>query len=333
MAYNTIIQSGTFKGTGSNIILNLRADIDWMTVYNYYRYGRTDSGYGVEFQWFKGMADGDGLVKLHGAGTAVIDSSTNSALGASSLGFTRIDTSLDPIGALYTSITAISTATAPVVASTPPTGLANNDTVRLIDITDAPQLGGIDFTVNNVTGSHFTLPYMKTLSVAGTTGGWRRIDTDPRFYPPTRYISEISKATNAVVELTVIHKYTVGQAVRFNVPSIYGMTEINGLLGNIIDIGTNTITVDIDSTAFTTFLFPTAEAVAKTNNAYTPATIVPVGMTANLTYANILTDSTRDITYIGMKLHTGVTGPAGSSTSDVLYWIAGKSFSTNTIIV
>jgi hypothetical protein len=125
--------------------------------------------------------------------------------------------------------------------------------------------------------------------------------------------------------MSVTHGFTVGQAVRIKVPAAYGMTEIDNLIGNITAISTanNTITVDIDSSTFTAFAFPATADVP-----FTPALVVPVGMDATGSTANSLDDATDNVSFLGIELGAGIDGPAGSS-SDVIYWRAGKSFSVS----
>jgi len=138
-----------------------------------------------------------------------------------------------------------------------------------------------------------------------------------------RYISAITKAASAVVTMTVTHGFTVGQEVRLIVPAAYGMVEANNLQGMItaIDATYNTITINIDSSSFTTFAFPLTGAAP-----FTPAIVVPVG--EDVTYPNSNDDATTNTGYMGLKLAGGAQSPAGSA-SDVIYWVAGKSFSVD----
>ncbi len=121
------------------------------------------------------------------------------------------------------------------------------------------------------------------------------------------------------------HGYTVGQEVRFSTDDLNGMTEINGLSGTVTAVGsTSTFTVNIDSSAFTTFTFP----VTANPGAYTPAQVVPFGedtAQALSSSTNILGDATVNTGYIGVKLAYGAAAPAGVN-NDVIYWVAGKSF-------
>ena len=68
----------------------------------------------------------------------------------------------------------------------------------------------------------------------------------------SRSISSISKAANAVITLSGgPHTYEIGQAV--HISGVVGMTQINGLRALITAIGEFTITVAINSTAFSTY--------------------------------------------------------------------------------
>lgn len=324
----TILQQGRFTSTGANTTIQLRSDLDWMQTYNYTQIaGASGSGQVVQAYWQRGLA----------AGYAFTWSLTASTLAlvptiVASGGFTLVDSSLQSPGLLVSTITAISNASIPVVTNTGTNGLIAGNVVRLINVAGAQQLGGIDFTVgyNTLSTTTFSLDYMAQI-VAGTTGSWRQINFDPIFYPRRRTITKISNASQAVVTLSVTHGFTVGQAVRFAVPSAFGMTQISGLQGTIVAVNTattngNTVTVNIDSTNFSTFAWPLTSSLA-----FTPAELIPVGEDSAEALAlavNPLGDATVNQGYIGMILGGGSAGPAGSS-SDVIYWTAGKSFSVN----
>lgn len=320
MADNTIIQQGKFTADGNVKVLQLRSDVDWLKVINWTQAATQQStGRGVEFFWQRGMATDTGIEYKKTNSTDALNMVT-----LSSGGFSLIDTSTNPVGTLYATITAISTAATPVVSSNT-TGLSNGDVVRIVDVTSAQQLGGMDFTIGAVnSGVSFTLAYMAQLGLAGTTGSFRKINYDSIYYPRTRYITSVtSSGTSSVVVLSVTHGYTVGQKVKLNVPAAFGMVEADGLSGNItaINTGTNSITVDIDSSTFTAFAFPATGAVP-----FTFATVTPIG--ENVAYPDLNDDAVYNTAYIGMKLAAGAQSPAGS-TSDVIYWVAGKSFNVN----
>lgn len=324
---NTILQQGRFTSDGGNKTIQLRSDVDWMAVYNITQATSAQTtAVGVKYYWQRGFPAGATWItyKSNAANAANLEQYSTSE------GFYLVDSSLQTPGTLNATITAVSNAAIPVVSNSGTNGLLAGDVVRIINVTGAQQLGGIDFTVgyNTLSSGTFSLDYMAQI-VAGTTGSWRKISFNPIFYPRRRTITKITKATSAVVTLSVTHGYKVGQAVRFKVPSDFGMVEMDGLLGTITAIDTtttsgNSITVDIDSSAFTTFAWPTTSSVA-----FTPAEVIPVGedtAEALSSAVDILSDATLNESYIGMVLTGGESNPGGA-TSDVLYWVAGKSFS------
>lgn len=326
---NTILQQGRFTSTGANKTIQLRADVDWMRVYNVTQAAASQTtALGVEYYWQRGFASGAKWTyfKSNAANAANLSAYTTSS------GFTLVDSSLQTPGVLNATITAVSNAAIPVVSNSGTNGLVAGDVVRIINVTGAQQLGGIDFTVgyNTLTSGTFSLDYMAQI-VAGTTGSWRKISFNPIFYPRRRVITKVTQASSAVVTLSVTHGYKVGQAVRFKVPADFGMVELDGLQGTITAIDTttttgNSITVDIDSSAFTAFAWPLTSSTA-----FTPAEVIPVGedtAEALASAVDILSDATINESYIGMVLTGGASCPGGAA-SDVMYWVAGKSFSVD----
>lgn len=326
---NTILQQGRFTSDGGAKYLQLRSDVDWIKVYNVTQAAASQTtAVGVEYFWQRGFADGGKWTyfKSNAANAA------NLSQYATSNGFSLIDSSTNVVGTLNTTITAVSNAAIPVVSNSGTNGLSAGDVVRIINVSGAQQLGGFDFTVgyNTLSTGTFSLDYMSQI-VAGTTGSWRKINFNPLFYPRRRYVTKITQAASAVVTLSVTHGYTVGQKVRFVVPAAFGMTEMDGLIGTITAIDTtttsgNTITVNIDSSAFTAFAWPLTATVP-----FTAAEVVPVGedtAQALSSGVSVLGDATENQGYIGLKL-TGGTSCPGGATNDVMYWVAGKSFSVD----
>lgn len=313
---------GMFTATGNNINLSIRSGVDRMNVYNLSQAnGGQTSAVGIRYYWQAGMAPNAKWVVFATNAAAA----TNLEQYITSAGFTLIDSSLQTPGVLVSTITAVSADAIPVVTNTGTNGLAAGSVVRLINVAGAQQLGGMDFTVgyNTLSTTTFDLSYMAQI-VAGTTGSWRNINFNPIFYPRRRSITAVSSSgATTVVTMSVTHGYQVGQQVRFIVPAAFGMTQLNNLTGNIIAIsdvtdGTvNSITVDIDSSAFTTFVFPLSAKVP-----FSPAEVVPVGentavaLAANVAYD---TDSTINRAYLGIQLTGGVSCPGGAA-DDVMMW-------------
>jgi len=84
-------------------------------------------------------------------------------------------------------------------------------------------------------------------------------------------ISDISKAKQAVVSYDTDHPYTLGEIVSFRVSKPYGMVEMNNKQSRVVDLTSDTITTEIDSTNFRTFVLPPEEDIVY------PALTVPAG--------------------------------------------------------
>lgn len=331
MALNTVIQQGRFTSAGTAETIKLRSDIDWMEVYNLtIADAAQTTAVGVEYYWQRGFAADRGWEYKKSNAANAADLSDYLATG----GFTYVDSSGNPNDALNATGTDVSNAAIPVVTNSGVNALVAGDVVRLINITTGQQLGGMDFTVghNTLGDTTFSLDYMAQVATA-TTGSWRRIKFDPLYYPRHRAITAITAATSAVITMSVTHGYKVGQAIRFVVPAAFAMIEMDNLVGTITAIDTtlttgNTITVDIDSSAFTAFAFPVSADVP-----FSAALAIPVGMDtaqALSSAVDILSDATLNEGYIGMTLAAGANSPAGA-TSDVIYWKAGKSFNVDNL--
>lgn len=322
---------GIFTSSGSAQIIQLRSDLDWMWVKNLTVSYAAGAGTGAEFYWQRGMTQGRGTIYTK---TAVTNALQVGQIAANS-GFYLVDSSVNLPGPSL-ALTGITNGNPPVVNTANTGSLNNGDIVRIFNTVGAHQLAGLDFTIGAINaGVSFTLAYMAQIVNANPGAGtFRRIPYDPIYYPTHRYITKISQAAQAIVTLSVTHGYTVGQVIRFIVPTVtaaaYGMTELNGLQGTIVAVGqadadgvTNTITVDIDTTGFTAFAFPLTAAPG-----FTPAQVVPVGSNTAEGLAlntNILADATVNNGYIGIQLMAGANSPAGVA-NDSIYWVAGKSF-------
>src|SRR5271157_1708668 len=267
------IFNGSFTSVGTAQTLVLRGDLDSIEVWNKTEFGALNANHGVSYYWQKGLVANDGFVYLRNAGATAIQSTTSFALAVP--GFTLVNSSLNTPSATVATTDVGTTAHRVLTAST--AGLSVGSIVRLSDMTGAAEFNGMDYTVTAVNpGVSFDIAYTPVTVAAPGAGQYTSIPYDTLYYPRNRYIASISKATQAVVVLTVTHNFQIGQQIRFHVDPVYGMTQIDGLAGNIVAVDTNanSITVDIDTTAFTTFAWPVTAAAAV---AHTQAQVVPVG--------------------------------------------------------
>jgi len=311
--------TGTFTSAGTAVNLSLPSGYTEIELTNLTDIGSSAASTPVMKAWgTSDMTAGQGIyaLKTNGAATIAIPTTT------STNGFTFVsDSGSASLGAANTTITAVSQAGPAIVSLTSTSGLSNSDVIRIYNTTGMLQIAGMDFTIGSVVANtSLELSYLDSsgFGAAATAGTLQRIPFQPRFYPRHRFITGITAAASAVITLSVTHGFTAGQAVRIKVPSGWGMTEMDGLLGNItaINTTTNTITVDIDSSGFTAFAFPTS-AVAATGVDF--PLVVPVGETANGTYANNLDDATVNQSFTGV-----IIGTAVQTTAKVYQWVARR---------
>lgn len=326
MSFGETMLQGRFTqgGVATNKLITLRSDVDWMEVYNVTQAAATND-FATQFYWQRGMdgsaANGAGIYfNKTGGGNGI-----EQQVAAAGTGFVLVDSSQQTPGAPV-AITASTNVVAPVFSAAT-AGLAVGSIVRLtMDAASGVRnLGGLDIEVGAINpGVSFTAAYnFANGPGVGTGGSYRIIAYDPIFYPNTRQIANVTAANPAVVTTTVSHQYTAGQVIRFNIPSAYGMVELDGLEATITAVTAGTLTLDLDTSTFTAFTFPLNGAVP-----FTQASLSPVGEAARAPYSNLFDDSTFNQSYLGMVLVAGNFGPGGNA-NDVIYWRAGTSFSVN----
>lgn len=362
----TILGQGTFTvgATVVNQIIQIPSNADFMWVKNYTQYsnvGVPAGNIGLNFYWQRGMAPGTGMVEygINGATTLRPDT-------LASGGFTLFDPSgqsgsnAAPLLGAPVATTASTNATRPVVSTASTAGIAVGTVVRMSN-TAQTDVNGIDMVVGAVTlNTNFTLlTAASALATApgaiGGAGFYRIVNVDSPFYPRKRYVTNITRAVNPTVSTSVAHGLTPGQAIRFVIPQVSGMTELNAtpannyLYATVVSVTDDyDFVIDINTTNFTAFTWPT---IAQQPSSFPEMT--PVGentasalasVTAQVptvggiqipnTNTGILADSTVNTLFLGMILGTGgngvglgaaISGPAGSATADVMYWVAGKS--------
>ena len=146
----TIIQQGSFTGTGKPQIIPLRQGVDWIQVQNVTQSFGTSINNGVYYFWSTEMSSGSGTVQYHPAADHTL------ALAGINPpnGFTPINSILNQAGA---PIPLISIDGTPVVTVASTAGLVSGDVVRIYNTVGAQQLGGLYFTINVLDGTHFQL--------------------------------------------------------------------------------------------------------------------------------------------------------------------------------
>lgn len=327
----TILTGDSFTSTGEGKKIILPSSADYFKTWNMTQLSATNPNTVTNGQWF-GPKFGAGASP---AGQGIKTVKTTSMLDsdfAAGTGFTYVTTSPNVEAQAANAITAITAASPAVVSQT--NTYSEGDFVRIYNTTGMLQIGGMVFQISSVSGSGYTLTGLRAAGFAApaTAGNTRRVSKNAAVDPEFLFITEITKATQAVVRTSVdpTPYYVVGNKVHFSIPSSFGMTQMNNLTGTIISLNSTnyTMTIDIDSSAFTTFAFP---ASTSSPTAQLFATLSPAGSQTSFN-PNTLVQTGYE--FIKTPFHTGqftpylylaggAQSPAGAN-NDVINWIAYK---------
>lgn len=389
----TILGQGSFTSTftsnpnagnatvtsGSPVIIQIPSNADWVEVVDYTQMGTVgnDAIYiagsnavtsysAVRWYWQRGMAAGTGIVEYKSNGAAALQGDTLTAGG-----FTLYDPSGQSVGSQPmignpVATTASTNATRPVVSAASTAGVGVGTIVRMSQ-TAQTDVNGIDMVVGAVTlNTNFTLlTATNALATApgaiGGAGFYSIVNYGPLFYPTRLYVTNITQAANAQVSTSIPHNYVAGQAIRFSIPAVSGMIQLNPTAQNnyqyawvLTVVDAYNFTVNLNSTSFTAFTWPT---IAQQPSSF--PMVAPVGEDSATSLSSIqpqtpavynannglLADSVVNTGFLGMILGSGglatelnagadaIAGPAGTvsysagnvATGDVVYWKCGKS--------
>lgn len=327
----TITTGGSFTSTGAGVKINLPSSADLFETWNITQLAASNPNTVTNGLWF-GSKFGSGA-SAAGSGiktvktTAMLDSAF-----AAGTGFTYVTQSPVVEAQSANAITAITAASPGVVSQT--NTYSDGDILQFYNTTGMLQIAGMNFQISSTSGSGYTLIGLRAAGFAApaTAGFTRRISKFAAVEPEFLFVTEITQATQAVVRTSVdpTAHYVVGMKVRFSVPYSFGMYQINGLTGKIVAVSAAnyTITVDIDSSAFTAFAFPASSA---SPTAALFATIAPAGASTQFNpVTNVQTGY--DFQYQPFRtgqftpymfLSGGAQSPAGAA-SDVINWAAYK---------
>ncbi len=330
----TILTGDTFLSTGAGVKINLPSSADYLRTWNIKQLGLTGTVC-VGGEWFGpkfglgASAANDGLRwRKAGSSAILID---NFSTSVASDGFTYVTTSPVVEAQSANAITAITAASPAVVSQT--NTYSEGDILQFYGTTGMLQIQGMNFQISTVSGSGYTLTGLRAVGLtAGTAGYTRRISKYAAVDPQYLYVTEVTKATQAVVRFSVdpTAYYVVGMKMHFSIPYSFGMYQLNGLTGTVLAVNaTNyTMTFDIDSSAFSTFAFPLT-SVAITSPLF--ATAAPAGAATkrdpntyvetgyNFQYQAFKTGQFTPYMYLG----GGAASPAGAS-GDQINWMAYK---------
>ncbi len=334
----TIITGDSFTSSGAGVKINLPSSADYFVTTNITQMPLAPAtGVVIRAEWYGpkfgvgATAANDGIrwKKTNSTNALLIDTF---ATATASNGFTYITSSPVVEAQAANAITGITAASPAVVSQT--NTYSDGDILRLYSTTGMLQIAGMDFQISSTSGSGYTLIGLRAagFAAAATAGFTRRISKFNAVEPEFLYITEITKATQAVVRTSVdpTNYYAVGMLIHFSIPASFGMTQMSQLTGKIVAVSSAnyTLTVDIDSSAFTTFAFPASSA---SPTAQLFATLAPAGartqydpVTGVQTGYDFLKQPFRTGQFTPyMYLAGGAQSPAGAA-SDIINWAAYK---------
>ncbi len=286
----SMIAGGTFSLTTATIASGLDIECqsqkppDFVLLKALTGWGEVSDAQAIEWWWERSMAQGaaKGILQASEGSTPQLPAMTSYFL--SSNGIATYDTVNPPTFAALASTAITGIAGTFVVSMASTAGINVGDTVLLYNQAGEQQISGYRFQVTAVTANvSITLGYMAssgmTFAADATTGFVKKVIPN-RMYPKKRFIANITKATQAVIYFTEKNDFTPGEIVGLRVPFISSseptMIEANNLDVRVLSVTNSTtvssITVELDTTGFTTFAFALSATAAA---GVSPAMVVP----------------------------------------------------------
>jgi len=350
--YSKIIR-GTFTSTGVAKFLSLPMVPDTIEIWNKTKWATTTNHVGVSAIGFAEDA----------AGTAYVTESNGTAWLGKTIttgGFTFLSAGTYQYGPTAT-ITGIVAATG-VVTTSAAHGFVVGDAVLLYGTTGMLQIAGTVTTVTAVgSATTFTIGNIPTagFAAAATAGFAKKLLFADLYVPFVNTITAITTGVTTTIATSVNHSFVVGQEVFFVIPNagvvnttpVWGTTQLDSQVvvqatgvpqqAYITSItNANTFVVNVNSTGFGAFTYPTSAqaalgitfpqvmAIGDSNNGFVqapPLPLQPTGQTyTNTVYPKALTipgaylPNTRQ----GVIVGTGDGTEIIHATSDVIAWRA-----------
>jgi len=276
----SFIGCGTYVNAASALPINvaLSDKPDYFMVRDITNWGAASTAVAQMESWIYPYTMANGSYRGLGMISAAAASNFTYGRTGTTNGFTFINSANPPTFSINSTVTAINHTTFVVsMTDTHTQNLQVGDTVRLINPTGMLQAGGITAQITAVTlDTSITLGYIATAVTAGvsftadgTTASVLKYYRG-QFYPREQQVLYISQAVagSAKVYFAKPNDFTPGEIVDFNIPSTYGMTQLNFRTGqpggaSRVLVVTNTatessITIDTDTSGFTAFIYPTS---------------------------------------------------------------------------
>jgi len=277
------ILTGSFVNVASTAkFVPIAAQINSFRLWNLTRSGVTSQGVAgsltsdrITYAEFNPnlMSAGTALIKQNGTAPSVLAPWNNGVLPQN--GFTLFDAANQVKGPNIAVSSFGPNAADTVFTCGAAHGFVVGDNVRIGSMTSAPELGGLVMTVTAVGGGGTTfttlLDSANSLTSVGVVYkvGNAGLPPPSLYYPEYRAIARISLANPMVVVTLVQQNYQVGDVVTFQIPTAYGMQDLDAGTDGLPyqatvtavnnAVGTQSLTFgDVDSSGFTAFAWPLA---------------------------------------------------------------------------
>lgn len=244
-------------------------------------WGESGQAQAIEWWWERSMGNGfaNGILQSSEASTPQLPAMTAYRLPAT--GSTAVDAisvydSSNPPTYAALAATGIN-ATTWVITMTNTGSIAVGDWVRVLNPVGMLQATGIVGKVTAVTANtSITLGYVASAVSAGVSFTSNATAASilkfiPSFYYPRKtQVMYVTQAAQAVVYFAQPNTFTAGEFIDFNIPSTYGMTQLSFLTkqssgpARVLSVTNSatvsSVTLDLDTTGFTAFSYPTSAA-------------------------------------------------------------------------
>lgn len=75
------------------------------------------------------------------------------------------------------------------------------------------------------------------------------------FVPNLQYILDITQAQQATITFSEDHNFTIGEWISFRIPPPNGMIQLNNQKGKVIELTSDTVTINVDTLDFYPFIY------------------------------------------------------------------------------
>jgi hypothetical protein len=130
--------------------------------------------------------------------------------------------------------------------------------------------------------------------------GYNQVQVHPNLL--TKTIASITNTNPMIITTSFPHHYVPGMKATFLIPTMFGMQQLNRLIGQVIAVTSTVLTINIDSTRFSAFAYP-----LHLPSAYTPPSVIPLSSGPYLSPPPPLPYANQD-SFEGVIFNNGIFG-------------------------